>query len=206
MSVETTIPTKFTDGKIRVFWDVTDFPVPEGRRIREIVDSVLKKRGYKAEASIKAYGGTDPDEDNPLESGIIFLQKRDKYWRLHSLLVDFALAAAENHKPHYHYVPLTLMVVAKNIKEDTEFVHLLQNVNAANFNVLLVLPDVYDPKQVTLADVNLVWRWTSLLEGGDPMPETELQALIDQGGKRECFFPNIPAADVIMSSPYDDEY
>ncbi|XP_010458302.1 PREDICTED: uncharacterized protein LOC104739590 [Camelina sativa] len=169
---------KFRDGEVRDFWDLKDFPVPKGRKIRDIIDSVLMRRGYIGEVSITAYGEKDP-EDNPLENGITFVHRRDKYWRLNKILVDFALAAADNHEPHL--VQLTLMVVAENIKKDTEFFHLLRNVNSIRFNVLLVVPDVCHPEEVPLPFVSLAWRWTDLLQGGDPMPETELLALLDRG-------------------------
>ncbi|XP_010475846.1 PREDICTED: uncharacterized protein LOC104755197 [Camelina sativa] len=175
---------EFANGEVHVFWDVNDFPVPENRSIREIIDSLLRRYGYKGEVTITAYGEKDP-EDNPLESGITFVEKRNKFRRLDRILVDFALAAADNHEPHR--VPLTLMVVAKNVKENNEFHGLLQSVNAANFNVLLVLPDVYDPKEVALPDVNFAWRWTSLVDGGDPIPKPDFFSLLDEGGRRRRF-------------------
>lgn len=79
---------------------------------------------------------------------------------------------AASNVPLPHLEPLTLMVVAQNIKEDTEFVYLLQEVKASDFNVFLVVPDLWHPEEVSLPVVSFGWRWTSLLEGGDPMPKT----------------------------------
>lgn len=61
-------------GKVLVFWDLKDFPVPEGRSIREIVGSALTREGYKGEVSITAYG--ESPEDN-LESGITFVHRSE---------------------------------------------------------------------------------------------------------------------------------
>lgn len=108
----------------------------------------------------------------------------DKYWRLNKILVDIGCYVMRIREPYE--VPTTLMVVAKNIEEETEFVNHLQNLSANNFNVLLVVPDVFHPEQVPLPDVNLVWRWTSLLEGGDPMLEDEFEDLLNRG-PRERF-------------------
>ncbi|XP_010490431.1 PREDICTED: uncharacterized protein LOC104768201 [Camelina sativa] len=192
---------EFANGEIHVFWDVNDFPVPENRSIREIVDSLLRRYGYKGEVTITAYGENYP-EDDPLESGITFVAKRDKSRRLHRILVDFALVASDNHEPHR--IPLTLMVVAKNIKEENEFHGLLQSVNAANYNVLLVLPDVYDPKEVALPYVNFAWRWTSLVDGGDPIPKPDFFALLDEGGRRVILCANYSSEDEVYNEDDSD--
>ncbi|XP_020869196.1 uncharacterized protein LOC110225027 [Arabidopsis lyrata subsp. lyrata] len=94
MSTFRNCETSHAEGKISVLWDLTDFPVPEGRSIREIIGSVLVKEGYTGEVSIKAYGETT--NPYPPEDGFTFVQNSDKYWRLTRILVDIGLWALDS--------------------------------------------------------------------------------------------------------------
>ncbi|CAE5956566.1 unnamed protein product [Arabidopsis arenosa] len=162
------------EGKISVLWDLTDFPVPEGRGIREIVGSVLARKGYTGEISIKAYGETT--NPYPPEEGIPFVLNSDKYWRLNRILVDICLWSLDSPAPYEG--PSTLMVVAKNIEERSEFVAVIQNLKASGYNTIFVVPDGYSPYRVPIPKVNLAWYWESLLEGGEPIPDSELQGIL----------------------------
>ncbi|CAL9213752.1 unnamed protein product [Arabidopsis halleri] len=164
------------EGKISVLWDLTDFPVPEGRSIREIVGSVLARKGYTGEISIKAYGETT--NPYPPEDGFTFVHNSDKYWRLTRMLVDIGLWALDSPAPNIG--PATLMVVAKNIEEDTQFVHLVQNLKASCYNTIFVVPDGYRPEELPMPNVNLAWYWKSLLEGGEPIPYWDLQVILSR--------------------------
>ncbi|KAG7653097.1 hypothetical protein ISN44_As01g004100 [Arabidopsis suecica] len=162
------------EGKISVLWDLTDFPVPEGRSIRAIVGSVLARKGYTGEISIKAYGETT--NPYPPEDGFTFVHNSDKYWRLNRILVDICLWSLDSPAPYEG--PATLMVVAKNIEERSEFVAVIQNLKASGYNTIFVVPDGYSPYGVPIPKVNLAWYWKSLLEGGEPIPDLELQGIL----------------------------
>lgn len=91
------------------------------------------------------------------------------------MLVDIGWWSMETPEPHFN--PANVVVVAKNIKEDTEFVYFLGDLNCSNFNVLLVVPDDCEPEELPLPSVNLAWYWKSFVQGGEPMPRTEFRAL-----------------------------
>ncbi|CAA7029538.1 unnamed protein product [Microthlaspi erraticum] len=162
-----------------VFWDVNDFPVPEGRAIREIVESALEKQGYNWDASITVYGDKDPfSPEETAEAQLTFVERSAKFWRLEKMLVDIHLLAVDNPKPYDN--PTAVMLVAKNSKESAEFFDYLERLGFSGFQVLLVVPDDLNAAEVPVPDVALAWRWTNLLENGDPIPTAEYEALVDQ--------------------------
>ncbi|CAA7029566.1 unnamed protein product [Microthlaspi erraticum] len=174
-------------GKTSVFWDVDDFPVPDGRKIRDIVEDTLRNKGYTGEVSITAYGAKDPfSPEETAEARLTFVERIDKYWRLHKMFVDIAWWTTEAPRPCF--TGSNVMVVAKNIKADTEFVSFLRGLYfGLGFNVLLVVPDDCEPEQVPLPRVRLIWYWKSFVQGGEPLPRAELEALVARG-KDALFF------------------
>lgn len=76
------------------------------------------------------------------------------------MLVDIGLWALDSPAPNIG--PATLMVVAKNIEEETQFVHLVQNLKASCYNTIFVVPDGYRPEELPMPNVNLAWYWKSL--------------------------------------------
>ncbi|CAA7049840.1 unnamed protein product [Microthlaspi erraticum] len=115
-----------------------------------------------------------------------FVQRSDKYWRLNKMFVDIAWWTTEAPDPRFN--ASNVMVVAKSIQEDTEFVSFLRGLFLGlGFNVLLVVPDDCEPEELPLPLVTLIWYWKSFVEAGEPLPRAELEALIARG-KEQLFF------------------
>ncbi|CAA7030588.1 unnamed protein product [Microthlaspi erraticum] len=171
--------TDFSAGKIGVFWDVNDFPVPEGRGIHEIVESVLRGNEYSGDISITVYGEKNPlSAEEAAKGDITFVQKSDKYWRVNDMLLDIAMWAVNSPFPPDSN-PANVMILARN-KEKTDFVSFLKNLNNANFNVLVVVPDDVKPEELNVPAVNVAWYWKSIQEDGKPIPQEDFQDLLDK--------------------------
>ncbi|CAA7023053.1 unnamed protein product [Microthlaspi erraticum] len=167
----------FSAGKIGVFWDVDDFPVPEGRGIREIVESVLRENDYTGDISITVYGEKNPlSAEETAKGGFTFVQRSDKYWRVNDMLLDIALWAVNSPYPPRHN-PASVMVLAKN-KEKTEFFSFLGSLNNASFNVLVVVPDDVKPEDQNVPPVNGAWYWKSVQGDGEPIPKDEFRVFL----------------------------
>uniref|UniRef100_A0A1J3HCV0 NYN domain-containing protein n=1 Tax=Noccaea caerulescens TaxID=107243 RepID=A0A1J3HCV0_NOCCA len=180
-SVDFSFPldTDYSAGKTGVFWDVNDFPVPDGRGIREIVEFVLRENGYTGEISITVYGDKDPfSAEEAAKGGFTFVQRSDEYWRINDMLLDIALWAVNSPYPPDRN-PANVMVLAKN-KENTDFVNFLEDLNNQDFNVLLVVPDDVKPEDVNVPPVNVAWYWKSIQGDGKPIPQKEFRVLLDQ--------------------------
>uniref|UniRef100_A0A1J3FJ99 Uncharacterized protein n=1 Tax=Noccaea caerulescens TaxID=107243 RepID=A0A1J3FJ99_NOCCA len=94
------------------------------------------------------------------------------------MLVDIGLLAVDTLNPYVN--PEAVMLVAENIKENTQFAEYLERLGFSGFKVLLVLPDSFNAEEVPVPDVKLAWRWTDLLENGDPIPSLEYEGLVNQ--------------------------
>ncbi|CAA7044644.1 unnamed protein product [Microthlaspi erraticum] len=195
--------TRLSDRKSGVFWDVDDFPVPEGRGIREIVESNLEKQGYKGEASITVYGEKDPFSPEETAKGrFTFVKRSDKYWRLHKMLTDIGLWVLEI--PDRYRIPTNVVVVAKNISENTDFVRFLEELDSVDFNVSVVFPDDVKPAEVNIPEVRFAWYWKDFLEVGDPIPAAEYRILLDQGERDNMLFDPDDCGDD-YSGEYDND-
>ncbi|CAA7044643.1 unnamed protein product [Microthlaspi erraticum] len=175
-------------GKTGVFWDVDDFPFPQsGRGIREIVKSIFKKQYNETEVSIRVYGGEIQFTTEFLDMHrFTFVKRSDKYSRLNKMLLDIGLWVLD--APKHCPLPSNVVVAAKNIKEKTEYVRYLENLNSVNFRVFVVVPDDVKPEEVNIPSVMRAWYWKDVQVLGKPIPRDEYRALLARGERNETLF------------------
>uniref|UniRef100_A0A1J3I0R3 NYN domain-containing protein n=1 Tax=Noccaea caerulescens TaxID=107243 RepID=A0A1J3I0R3_NOCCA len=191
-------------GKTGVFWDVDDFPFPQGRGIRKIVESILEKQGYETEVSIRVYGGEHQFTTEFADRHrFTFVKRSDKYSRLNKMLVDIGLWVLD--APKHTPLPRNVVVVAKNIKEQTEYVRYLENLNSIGFNVLVVVPDDVKPEEVNIPSVKMAWYWKDLQDLGNPIPGAEYQTLLSRGERNEILFDPDDCSEDYASEDADDD-
>ncbi|KAG7560980.1 Regulator of chromosome condensation RCC1 [Arabidopsis thaliana x Arabidopsis arenosa] len=97
-----------TKAKTSVFWDVEDFPSPNGVSFYDIIKSAIEDEGYRGEVSIRAYGEKKREEYNLYDGVVTFEPKRGKYGRLNKMLMDIALWSVDNPAPYF--TPANLML------------------------------------------------------------------------------------------------
>ncbi|KAL0742647.1 hypothetical protein Bca4012_084160 [Brassica carinata] len=89
-----------------------------------------------------------------------------KYWRLQRMLLDIGLWALDRSMPTRSRE--NMMLIAVNIEEETTITPHFQGLYGS-FNILLVLPDDYNERNVKLPYTNFIWSWQSLINEGKPM-------------------------------------
>ncbi|CAA7044641.1 unnamed protein product [Microthlaspi erraticum] len=192
-------------GRTGVFWDVDDFPFPQlGRGIREIVESTFKKQCNETEVSIRVYGGehqfTTEFADMHRST---FVKTSDKYSRLNKMLVNIGFWVLD--VPKGCPLPRNVVVVAKNIKEKTEYVRYLESLNSVNFSVFVVVPDDVKPEEVNIPCVKKAWYWKDVQVLGKPIPNAEYRTLLARGERNEILFNPDDCGEVADDPGEDDE-
>ncbi|XP_010448539.1 PREDICTED: uncharacterized protein LOC104730986 [Camelina sativa] len=110
----------YKDGKTRVFWDVEDYPIPDGldpASIYQRMKEAVKKHGCDAEVTIHAYAENNTFSDELrrqfCDAGfkVEVFTEGDKYVRHCAMYADVMIWTLENPKP-------SNLVVLANIMED----------------------------------------------------------------------------------------
>ncbi|CAE6192734.1 unnamed protein product [Arabidopsis arenosa] len=111
----------YMDAKTCVFWDVEDYPIPNGSDpvlLGQKIKSVLLAANYRGEVSIKAYVDTLSDElrSQYLDAGITvdLMPQGDEYARISPLFVDAYVWALDNP------APANMIVLSKKVVESVE--------------------------------------------------------------------------------------
>ncbi|CAL9213748.1 unnamed protein product [Arabidopsis halleri] len=173
------IVSSFAAAKTRVFWDVLDFPVPEDRNLDSFYSKVkhaLRIEGYIGDLSIYAYGGVDAKWIDFYSSNIELVHRAaEKHVRLSKMLVDMLYWAFYNLMDERPNMETNFLIVAKDIPEkNTGFFNVLATLMAREYNVSLVVPDGFPPKQLPPhSTVEYAWHWTTLFDGGRPIEDSD---------------------------------
>ncbi|VVB03214.1 unnamed protein product [Arabis nemorensis] len=155
-------------GNAAVFWDVEDCPIPRRvfpESICQIIKSPLEKKRTRGIMSIRAFAMMDNDTideaGDPLcyagirlvheDSGSIVdqMQKEILIWALEHRP---KLGAQNRERPN-------LVVIAKNVKTESDFGRMLFYLNLRNYNVIAVVPN-----EVACPYANSVLLWTSFFD------------------------------------------
>ncbi|XP_010427664.1 PREDICTED: uncharacterized protein LOC104712459 isoform X2 [Camelina sativa] len=111
-----------------VFWDVQDCPIPDGdynpKLVYQNIKSALADKGYCGKVNMRAYGEKNKIWDDLLIDGITVIPAGDKVARVDSMMTDVLFWALENPSDYPLLFP-NVMVVSKNITEDTDFLEIL---------------------------------------------------------------------------------
>lgn len=95
------------------------------------------------------------------------------------MLVDIALWDMAT---FHSSTPKNVMVMARNIEEDTDFLYVSYDLTlpGGNDNSLWVLADDYEREEVhrvKLPYANFIWKWQDLLAGKEPLSPQHVYAL-----------------------------
>ncbi|VVB07641.1 unnamed protein product [Arabis nemorensis] len=121
-----------------VFWDVVDFPFPDGQSPFYIYQA-LKHLQIEGDLSIRAFvdeeNVTDPLVKAYEEAGITFIAvPKDKNERVNCMIPEILLWTVE------HPWRLELFVISKNIEKESLFLDVLDDVVNLNCNVMIAVP------------------------------------------------------------------
>ncbi|XP_023645898.1 uncharacterized protein LOC17899214 isoform X2 [Capsella rubella] len=130
-----------------LFWDVVDYPIPTGLSDDSIylnIGSALCHRGHRGDVSIWAYGEKqtfpeDSDPDSKFKIG--FVPDGPNYSRGFKMLLDMLLWALDNPVEHDEVGYPTLMILSKNISEETDFTRVVQALENRYYDVRVSEPD-----------------------------------------------------------------
>ncbi|XP_011023875.1 PREDICTED: uncharacterized protein LOC105125218 [Populus euphratica] len=194
---------QYTSAKISVWWDIENCHVPMGcdpHAIAQNISSALVKMNYCGPVSISAYGDThriDSAVQQALSSTGIALNHvpagvkdaSDK-----KILVDMLFWAVDNPAPGNYLL----------ISGDRDFSNALHQLRMRRYNILLAQPQKASAS--LLAAAKSVWLWTSLLAGGPPLTEGELQKLCSNGYMSTSDTKQIPVSDAAQIKEPVDSY
>ncbi|XP_011023882.1 PREDICTED: endo-1,4-beta-xylanase B-like isoform X6 [Populus euphratica] len=195
---------QYARAKTSVWWDIENCAVPRGcdpHAIAQNISSALVEMNYCGPVSISAYGdthGINPDAQMALSSTGIALNHvpaagvkdaSDK-----KILVDMLFWAVDNPAPANYLL----------ISGDRDFSNALHQLRMRRYNILLAQPPTASAALVAAA--KSVWLWTSLLAGGRPLPEFELQQLRSKNYTSTSNTTQIPASDTAQIKEPADTY
>ncbi|KAJ6694395.1 hypothetical protein OIU85_005111, partial [Salix viminalis] len=163
---------QYVNAKTSVWWDIENCAVPKGcdpHAIAQNISSALAEMKYCGPVSISAYGdtqGINSAAQQALSSTGVSLNHvpagikdaSDK-----KILVDMLFWAVDNPAPANYLL----------ISGDRDFSNALHQLRMRRYNILLAQPKTASAPLVAAA--KSVWLWTSLLAGGRPLAEGELQ-------------------------------
>ncbi|KAJ6384712.1 hypothetical protein OIU78_027910 [Salix suchowensis] len=163
---------QYVNAKTSVWWDIENCAVPKGcdpHAIAQNISSALARMNYCGPVSISAYGdtqGINSAAQQALSSTGVSLNHvpagvkdaSDK-----KILVDMLFWAVDNPAPANFLL----------ISGDRDFSNALHQLRMRRYNILLAQPKTASAPLVAAA--KNVWLWTSLLAGGRPLSEGELQ-------------------------------
>ncbi|KAJ6434639.1 hypothetical protein OIU84_018200, partial [Salix udensis] len=163
---------QYVNAKTSVWWDIENCAVPSGcdpHAIAQNISSALARMNYCGPVSISAYGdtnGINSAAQQALSSTGVTLNHvppgikdaSDK-----KILVDMLFWAVDNPAPANYLL----------ISGDRDFSNALHQLRMRRYNILLAQPKTASAPLVAAA--KSVWLWTSLLAGGRPLAEGELQ-------------------------------
>ncbi|XP_006303350.2 uncharacterized protein LOC17899282 [Capsella rubella] len=158
---------------VRVFWDVEDFPVPEGRDLCDFYDQVnrvLQIESYVTDLSIYAY-----TRDNALKGPFAMAEiqlacvRLEKRSRLNKMIIDMIAWAYQNAIAR----ETIFILVAKDIPEvETDFDRVLKELAGRGYHIFLVVPDDFPLAEAPSDEIiELIWRWTELFDGKFPIED-----------------------------------
>ncbi|VVA90621.1 unnamed protein product [Arabis nemorensis] len=140
-------PVETTGPCTRVFWDLMDFPFPDGVdpvSIYKKMQLILENEGFRGQLSIMAYVDeeTFSDElyDDYENAGItvIYLPEGSKHHRCRMMFTDITWWLQENCENPF--TPRNLIVVSKLDGGKSRFLKHLENWVYVDYNVLLAMP------------------------------------------------------------------
>uniref|UniRef100_A0A6N2KLN9 NYN domain-containing protein n=1 Tax=Salix viminalis TaxID=40686 RepID=A0A6N2KLN9_SALVM len=163
---------QYVNAKTSVWWDIENCSEPTGcdpHAIAQNISSALARMNYCGPVSISAYGdthGINSAAQQALSSTGVSLNHvpagvkdaSDK-----KILVDMLFWAVDNPAPANYLL----------ISGDRDFSNALHQLRMRRYNILLAQPKTASAPLVAAA--KSVWFWTSLLAGGRPLVEGELQ-------------------------------
>ncbi|KAJ6876539.1 hypothetical protein NC651_029514 [Populus alba x Populus x berolinensis] len=187
----------------KVWWDIENCHVPMGcdpHAIAQNISSALVNMNYCGPVSISAYGDThriDSAVQQALSSTGIALNHvpagvkdaSDK-----KILVDMLFWAVDNPAPGNYLL----------ISGDRDFSNALHQLRMRRYNILLAQPQKASAS--LLAAAKSVWLWTSLLAGGPPLTEGELQTLVSNNYMSTSDTKQIPVPDTAQIKEPVDSY
>ncbi|KAI5566172.1 hypothetical protein BDE02_13G002900 [Populus trichocarpa] len=194
---------QYVRAKTSVWWDIENCAVPRGcdpHAIAQNISSALVEMNYCGPVSISAYGdthGINPAAQMALSSTGIALNHvpagvkdaSDK-----KILVDMLFWAVDNPAPANYLL----------ISGDRDFSNALHQLRMRRYNILLAQPQTASAALVAAA--KSVWLWTSLLAGGQPLPEVELQQLRSKNYTSTPNTTQIPSSDTAQIKEPVDSY
>ncbi|KAL3573345.1 hypothetical protein D5086_023958 [Populus alba] len=191
----------YVNAKTSVWWDIENCAVPRGcdpHAIARNISSALVEMNYFGPVSISAYGdthGINSTAQQALSSTGIALNHVPEGVKDASdkkILVDMLFWAVDNPAPANYLL----------ISGDRDFSNALHQLRMRKYNILLAQPKTASAALVAAA--KNVWLWTSLLAGGRPLPEFELQQLRSKNYTSSPGTAQIPGSGAAqMKEPVD---
>nr|TKS04187.1 hypothetical protein D5086_0000143880 [Populus alba] len=195
---------QYVNAKTSVWWDIENCAVPRGcdpHAIAPNISSALVKMNYCGPVSIYAYGdthGINSAAQMALSSTGVALNHvpasgvkdaSDK-----KILVDMLFWAVDNPAPANYLL----------ISGDRDFSNALHQLRMRKYNILLAQPKAASAALVAAA--KSVWLWTSILAGGRPLPEFELQQLRSKNYTSSPGRTQIPGSGAAQMKEAVDSY
>ncbi|KAL0648778.1 hypothetical protein Bca4012_047069 [Brassica carinata] len=160
-----------------VFWDVSDFPLPEGFSVRSLYFTIKyaiaeENEDHSSEMSVFTYGKrkTLPSEysvETPFSLGgnMVYRGAWDKAARVYKMMWDILIWAFDNRGTGRNLV----VFLSSENKEFvttfayTQFVDTLLELKERGYNVLLVQHETESASGYLISSVSSIWLWTSIL-------------------------------------------
>ncbi|WZZ52504.1 hypothetical protein YC2023_052611 [Brassica napus] len=161
-----TITTEMNVANIGVFWNMDDNPIPDGldpTTVKEYIKGAFEDMGYLGRLiKVRGYCEDRSELVSYCDAAGIFLQNRVSkvgYTEVDHMLVDILTWGL------YNQAPSNLMIITKNVSEETELFGVLEDLKLLNYNIL-----VSSLGEVATAD--LVCLSTHLFGGGKPVDQS----------------------------------
>ncbi|CAN8253551.1 unnamed protein product [Cochlearia groenlandica] len=175
----------YATGKISVWWDINDCPVPYGfdpRRVRSSIEGELKKLGYSGPVSITAYGDQTKTFRN-LQGGIsstgVSVAHSLKESTCSFMYSDMLRWRAENPPP------ATMMLISNQVRDvfSLELIRLQQD---TKYNILLAYSDQFSSLSALITSAE--WLWSELLPSPVHEEDKEEEEIITESSPGAALF------------------
>ncbi|CAF2267268.1 unnamed protein product [Brassica napus] len=151
---------------IGVFWNMDDNPIPDGldpTTVKEFISGAFEDMGYLGRLiKVRAYCEDRSELVSYCDAAGILLQNRVSkvgYAEVDQMLVDILTWRL------YNQAPSNLMIITKNVSEETELFGVLEDLKLLNYNILV-------SSLGKDATVDLVCLSTRLFGGGNPVDQS----------------------------------
>ncbi|CAH8264955.1 unnamed protein product [Arabidopsis lyrata] len=156
-----------------VFWDVEEIPIPKDVNLPSIsgnIESALEKLGFYALEPVEFIAlGEKKDiasKGEWFEADIYYVSEGDKDTRVNLMSFHILNWASSSFKRQPN-----VMLISRNLPDDTEFVRVFNALKSRGFNVLLVQPHDEAASKELLRNADSISDSTRFFNGGNPLDD-----------------------------------